>query len=97
MEYAPLYLFCPFQLSGHRRFLTSGWPTIRSEAEQPALAHWGVCNQLEAEHAKVRFARGGTTMSRSLQAGVFRLGLLEDREVRVGFFPEGEEMLVDRG
>ena len=31
---------------------------------------------------------------RSLQLGVFRLGLLEDRNVRVSVFPEGEEILV---
>jgi len=31
---------------------------------------------------------------RSLQLGVFRLGLLEDRDVGVGVFPEGEEILV---
>ena len=31
---------------------------------------------------------------RSLQLGVFRLGLLEHRNVGVGVFPEGEEILV---
>jgi hypothetical protein len=30
----------------------------------------------------------------SLQLGVFRLGLLEDRDVGVGVFPEIEEILV---
>ncbi len=31
---------------------------------------------------------------RSLQLGVFRLRLLEDRDVGVGVFPESEEILV---
>src|ERR1017187_10984860 len=31
---------------------------------------------------------------RSLQLGVFRLGLLEDRDVLVGVFPKREEVLV---
>jgi hypothetical protein len=30
----------------------------------------------------------------SLQLGVFRLGLLEDRDVGVGVFPEAKEILV---
>ena len=31
---------------------------------------------------------------RSAQPGVFRLGLFEDGDVRVGIFPEGEEILI---
>jgi len=58
---------------------------------------------LEFESAKTRQNRNphprGTALRlpvirRSLQLGEFRLGLLEDRNVGVGVFPEGEEILV---
>jgi hypothetical protein len=32
--------------------------------------------------------------NRSLQLSVFRLGLLENRDIGVGVFPEGEKILV---
>ncbi len=35
-----------------------------------------------------------TLIAELLQLGVFRLGLFEDRDVRVGVFPKGEEILV---
>src|SRR5205809_695237 len=35
-----------------------------------------------------------SNIRRSLQSGVFRLGLLEDRDVGVGVFPESEEILI---
>src|SRR5438132_10507214 len=36
----------------------------------------------------------GAKIHRSLKPGVFRPGLLEDRDVGIGVFPEGEEILV---
>ena len=46
-----------------------------------------------------RFARrypmkGASKSCRLLQPGVFRLGLLKDRDIGVGVFPESEEILV---
>ncbi len=38
--------------------------------------------------------RAGLRFQRSLQLRVFRLGLLEDRDVGVGVFPEGKEIPV---
>ena len=36
----------------------------------------------------------GARYSRSLQLGVFRLGLLENRDVGVGVLPEREESMI---
>ena len=36
----------------------------------------------------------GARYSRSLQLGVFRLGLLDDWDVRVGILPNGQEILI---
>ncbi len=41
-----------------------------------------------------RDAPAKLVIRRSLQPGVFRLGLLEDRDAGVGVFPEREEILV---
>src|SRR6266581_907759 len=41
-----------------------------------------------------RNAPAKLVIPRSLQLGVFRLGLLKDRDVGVGVFPKGEEILV---
>ena len=41
---------------------------------------------------------GGEAISlpRSLELREFRLGLFEDRDVRVGIFPESEELLISK-
>ena len=43
-----------------------------------------------------QLGEAGMPVRRSLQPGVFRLGLLEDRDVGVGFFPQGGQILVAR-
>ena len=46
--------------------------------------------------AQVRDAPAKLVTGRSLQLGVLRLGLLEDRDVGVGVFPQREEILIGR-
>ena len=41
-----------------------------------------------------RYPVVGARYSRSLQLGVFRLGLLENRDVGVGILPYGQEILI---
>jgi hypothetical protein len=49
---------------------------------------------VQSQQRSSKATRNAGVIRRSLQLGVFRLGLLEDRDVGVGVFPEGEEILV---
>jgi hypothetical protein len=41
-----------------------------------------------------RLAKRGSERNGSLQLGIFRLGLLQNGNVGVGFFPEREKILL---
>src|ERR1700680_3083153 len=83
-----------------RFWITSGWPTIReffgsvnSSAFFISAVDWLVrkagCPVDQAQ--ALTFSKLVTEL---LQLGVFCLGLLKDRNIRIGVFPEGEEILI---
>jgi len=47
-------------------------------------------------YAPGTFCQQESDSRKSLQLGVLRLGLLEDGDVEVGVFPEGEQPSIDR-
>src|SRR5260370_18405962 len=79
--------------------LTSGLPTMREVIDSANTAAFSSCSGLVAGKAdrpedlakKLTFSKA---VGELLQLRVFRLSLLQDWNVRVGVFPEGEEILV---
>jgi hypothetical protein len=63
-------------------------------SHRKAIREHQLADAVQRSNKATRSAPARHVIRRSLQLGVFRLGLLEDRDIGVGVLPEGEEILV---